>query len=192
VVAEAGTAADAIAAAARERPDVILLEPDLGPEDGLECIRHLRNAAPASRLLVVTGIRDSHVHRQAIRLGAAGVLVKDRGPELLIRAIERVHAGESWLERTTTASLLAELADSLSPGEFSPLAMTISQLTDRERDVIALIAEGLRNRQIAERLNVSEATVRHHLTSIFAKLHVTDRVTLTIFAIRHGLAHPRG
>jgi DNA-binding NarL/FixJ family response regulator len=188
VVAESATAADAVATAVRERPDVILFEPHLGSENDLECIRQLRCAVPESRVLVVTSIRDSQVHLQAIRLGACGVVVKDRNPELLIRAIERVHAGESWVERTTTASLLAELASTLSPTDVSPFAATIGQLTDRERDVIALIAEGFRNRQIAERLNVSEATVRHHLTSIFAKLRVPDRVTLTIFAIRHGIA----
>jgi DNA-binding NarL/FixJ family response regulator len=188
VVAEAGTAEEAVAAATREQPDVILLDLDLGRDSGLTCLPRLREAAPSARVLVLTGIRDTDVHQQAIRLGAVGVLVKDKAPELLIRAIERVHAGEIWLDRTTTTAMLAELAGPRKMSPRDPEQEKVATLTPREREVISLVTKGLRNKQIGERLYISEATVRHHLTSIFAKLEVPDRMALTIYAFRHGLA----
>jgi two-component system nitrate/nitrite response regulator NarL len=184
VVAEAGSALDAIAAAAREQPDIILLDLCLGEDDGLDCLQRLRQAAPHARVLILTALSDPEVHAQAARLGAAGILGKDNPADSLLNAIERVHAGEMWFDQRTTASLLGELASrSKAP---DPNELKIQSLTKREREVIALVTEGLRNKQIATRLRISEATVRHHLTSIFAKLEVADRLGLTIYAFRHG------
>lgn len=187
VVGEAGTTDDAVAAAGREQPDLILLELDLGPDSGLECLRRLRQVAPTARVLVLTGIRNAEMHLQAIRLGAVGVLTKDQAPELLMKAIERVHAGETWLDRTTIATLLAELAHGVKPKPPDPARSQIETLTSREREVVALIAQGLRNKQIGERLHISEPTVRHHLTAVFAKLGVPDRLGLVVHAFRLGL-----
>ena len=188
VVAEAGTADEAVAAAAREQPQVILLDLDLGSDSGLECLPRLHQAAPAARVLVLTGLRDPEIHQQAVRLGAAGVVVKDKAADSLLKAIERVHAGETWLDRVTTANLLAELSRGQRSSVADPDQTRIASLTSREVEVVALITEGLRNKQIADRLHISEATVRHHLTSVFSKLEVPDRLGLTIYAFRHGLA----
>jgi two-component system nitrate/nitrite response regulator NarL len=188
VVAEAASAADAVAGAAREQPDVILLDLDLGRDSGLDCLPRFREVAPNARVLVLTGLRDTELHQQAVRLGAAGVVVKDKAADLLLKAIERVHAGETWLDRITTANLLAELARGVRPRPPDPEETKIASLTAREREVIGLVTEGLRNKEIAERLHISEATIRHHLTSIFSKLEVTDRLGLTIYAFRHGLS----
>lgn len=188
VVAEAGTASEAVAAAASERPDVILLDLDLGADRGLDCLPLLHQAAPDARVLILTGLKDTELHQQAVRLGAAGVVLKDKAAESLLKAIERVHAGESWLDRMTTASLLAELARGARPKAPDPHETKIASLTAREREVIALVTQGLRNQEVADRLHLSEATVRHHLTSIFAKLEVSDRLSLTLFAFRHALA----
>ena len=191
VVAEAGTAADAIAAAGREHPDVILLDLDLGRDNGLDCLPRLRETAPNARILVLTGLQDPEAHQRAVRLGAFGVLTKEKAAESVTKAIERVHAGEIWLDRTLTASLLAELANGARPKPPDPEAAKLASLTSREREVIAVLVEGLHNKAIAERLHLSESTVRHHLTSIFEKLHVTDRLGLTIYAFRNGLAAPK-
>ena len=187
VVSEAGSAADAVTFAARDQPDLILLDLDLGRDNGLDCLPRLREAAPDARVLVLTGIRDTDVHRKAIRSGASGVLLKDQAPELLLRAIERVSAGESWLDRTTTANLLAELAGGAKSPPLDPAQQKIRSLTKREREIIALIAKGLHNKDIGQHLHISEPTVRHHLTSIFAKLEVPDRLGLMVFAFRHEL-----
>ena len=191
VVAEAGTAAEAVAAAGREHPDVILLDLDLGRDNGLDCLSRLRETAPNARILVLTGLPAPEAHQQAGRLGAFGVLTKDKAAESVTKAIERVHAGEIWLDRTLTANLLTELANGARPKRPSPEALKLASLTGRERDVIAALLDGLHNKAIAERLHLSESTVRHHLTSIFEKLHVTDRLSLTIYAFRHGLAPPK-
>ena len=187
IVAEAGTASEALEAAARQHPDVIILDLDLGREKGLDCLPDLRRAAPESRVLVLTGVRDAAAHQQAVRLGAVGILAKEHAPESLLRAVERVHAGESWLDRSTTATLLAELTGQGKSSRVDPEAEKIASLSPREREVIDLVMEGLRNREIAQRLFISEATVRHHLTSIFEKLQVSDRVALTIYAFKHKL-----
>lgn len=187
VVAESSGTDEAVSAASREQPDVILLDLDLGAGSGLDCLPRLREVAPAARVLILTGLRDTELHQQAVRLGAAGVVAKDKAADLLLKAIERVHAGETWLDRMTTASLLAELASGKAKPR-DPEAARIETLTPREREVVSLIATGLRNKQIADRLHISEATVRHHLTSIFSKLEVSDRVGLTIYAFRHDLA----
>ena len=185
VVAEAGTAADAVAAAGREKPDVILLDLDLGSDKGLECLPRLKDAAPNARVLILTGLRDNEVHQQAVRLGASGVILKDKAADSLLKAIECIHAGEPWLDRLMTANLLAELSRGVKPKVPDPHQIKIGSLSGREREVTTLVTEGLHNKEIAERLHISEATVRHHLTSIFSKLGVSDRLGLTIYAFKH-------
>lgn len=188
VVGEAGTCADAVTAATCEQPDVILLDLMLAGESALDCLPELRAAASSACILVLTGVPDSELHRQAVGLGAVGVVLKDKAPETLLKAIERVHAGEVWLERAMVASVLDQMRRGPQPP--NPEAAKIATLTAREREVITLIGQGLRNRQIAERLFISEVTVRHHLTSIYTKLGVSDRLELVIYAYQHGLSRP--
>ena len=188
VVGEAATRPAALTAAAREHPDLILLDLDLGGSSGLDFLPELLAAAPAARVLILTGLRDAEVHRRAVRLGAMGVVVKDKAAEVLLQAIEKVHAGEVWLERTMMAATLRELTRRGTATPHDPEAAKIATLTAREREVIALVGTGLKNRQIAQRLFISETTVRHHLTAVFAKLGVADRLELVIYAYRHGLA----
>jgi two-component system, NarL family, nitrate/nitrite response regulator NarL len=186
VVGEAATHADALALAAREQPHIILLDLDLGGEDGLDLLPNLRAAAGQARVLILTGMRDVNEHRNAIRQGAMGVVLKEQAPDVLLKAIEKVHAGEVWLDRTMLAYVLSEMA----VGGARPVdtnAARIATLTQREREVIGLVGEGLKNKQISDRLSISETTVRHHLTSIFAKLRVESRLELVVFSHRHGL-----
>jgi len=183
VVGEASDRDEAVAVVAREQPDVILLELDLGGCSSLEFFTELVSAARNARALVLTGVDDPEMHRRAVILGSAGVVLKKQASEVLLRAIKRVGLGEVWLDQATVAGLLS--AANKAGGED---AARIGTLTKREHEIILLIGEGLRNKRIAERLFISETTVRHHLTSIFSKLSVSSRLDLVIYAYRHGLA----
>ena len=186
VVGEAANHADALALATREQPDVILLDLALGAENGLDLLPRLLTAAGRARVLILTGVVDVEDHRQAIRRGAMGLVLKEQAPEVLLKAIEKVHAGEVWLDRAMLARVLGEMVSGAAkPANVE--ATQIATLTEREREVIALVGEGLKNKQIGDRLSITETTVRHHLTSIFTKLGVESRLEMVIFAHRHGL-----
>lgn len=188
VVGEAENRRESLAAIANETPDIILLDLDLGDEDGLDLLPDLIAAVPDARIILLTGLRDPELQRRAILLGAMGLVLKQKAADTVIRAIRKVYAGEVWLDRAMIASILNERVNQNTPGEQNVDTARIALLTEREREVIRLIGEGIKNRQIAERMYISEATVRHHLTSIFAKLGVTDRFELVIYAFQHGLA----
>jgi DNA-binding NarL/FixJ family response regulator len=186
VVGEAGQGAEALEIVSCQQPDIILLDLDLCGETATDYIPALLNAAENARLIILTGVRNSELQQHAVRLGAVGLVLKERAATTLLRAIERVYAGEVWLERTMMASVLQRMTRAAQ--RVDPEADKIASLTAREREVITLIGEGLRNRQVADRLFISETTVRHHLTSIYDKLGVADRLELVIYAYRHGLA----
>jgi DNA-binding NarL/FixJ family response regulator len=189
VVGEASDPAEAVVAATRERPDIILLDLDLGATNGLDLLPELRRAAPEARVIVLTGVRDPDIHRRAVRLGAMGLVLKEKAAEELFQAITKVHAGEIWLDTTLVASVLGEVTRLGGGDPSDPEGMKIAALTARERQVVELVGEGIRNFAIADRLCISEATVRHHLTSIYAKLGVVDRLELVLYAFRYGLMH---
>ena len=185
VAGEAATLEEAMQGIPRTRPDVILLDLDLGGISSIDSIPGLMAAGGTDcRIIILTGVRDESAHQQAVEMGAMGVVRKERAPEMLIKAIEKVHAGEMWVDRQLMTNLLAKKKEAQKE---DPEARKISQLTAREREVIAVVAEGLRNREIGKRLFISEITVRHHLSSIFGKLDVKDRFELLIYAYRHGL-----
>lgn len=187
---EAGNRAEALALVAKEQPDIILLDLDLGDDNGMDIITELLAAANHARIIVLTGLRSPEVHRQAVMLGAMGVVPKEKATATLISAIQRVQAGDAWLDPATMAGVLGEMSRAGKAKSHDPEAAKIATLTNREREVITLIGEGLKNKEIADRLFISETTVRHHLTSIFDKLDVNDRVELLIYAYKHALAAP--
>jgi len=187
VVGEAGTKAEALPIAAREQPEIIVLDLCLGEESGLDLIPELMGAAEDAKIIILTGISDPAEHQRAIRLGAMGVVRKETSAEMLLKAIRRVNEGELWLDRHMTANLVVGLRRDLQAPKAPADADKASQLTGREREIVELIGEGLKNKQIADRLCISEATVRHHLTSILRKMEVADRMELLIFAYQHNL-----
>jgi DNA-binding NarL/FixJ family response regulator len=189
VVGEASAREEALAVVARERPAIVLLDLDLAGQSGLDLIPGLLACSPESRILVLTGVRDAGAHQKAVRAGARGVLLKEMAADVLIKAIEKVHAGEAWLNRAMVANVLADLPRP-GRGPDDPEGPRIRSLSGREREVLALIGEALSNKRIAERLNVTETTVRHHLTSIFGTLGVSDRLELLVYAHRHKLVPP--
>lgn len=185
VVAQAGNRIEALERATSARPDVIILDLLLGDDDGLSFLPELCQASPNSRVLVLTGVQNPDSHRRAIRRGAMGIVLKEHAAEQLLKAIMKVHEGEVWIERSMMGSMIQELN---KPTPVDPELTKIESLTDREREVIALVGEGLKNKQVGERLFISETTVTHHLSSVFSKLEVSDRLELIIYAFRHGLA----
>jgi DNA-binding NarL/FixJ family response regulator len=188
VVGEASNRRETLEAIANETPDIILLDLDLGDEQGLDMLPELISTIRDVRVILLTGLRDIDLQRRAILLGAVGLVLKQKAAETVIRAIQKVYAGEVWLDRAMIASILNERVNPSGSHEYDTETPKIALLTEREREVIRLIGEGIKNRQIAERMFISEATVRHHLTSVFAKLGVTDRFELVIYAFQHGLA----
>ena len=185
VVAQAGNKAEALERAANTCPAVIILDLLLGEEDGLSFLPELCEASPESRVLVLTGVQNPDAHRRAIRRGAMGIVLKEHAADQLLKAIMKVNEGEVWIERSMMGSMIQEFN---KPALVDPEVTKIESLTDREREVIALIGEGLKNKQVGERLFISETTVTHHLSSVFSKLEVSDRLELIIYAFRHGLA----
>jgi DNA-binding NarL/FixJ family response regulator len=160
--------------------DVVLVDQDDAPS-----IREVRAQYGDARVLVVTARTDHESSAQLVRDGAHGIVSKARTGEHLVTAIRKVHAGEMWVDRVVATTLIADLQ---RPGrKVDADRARNATLTARERDVVNLVGEGLANKAIAERLSISDNTVRHHLTSIFAKLGVTDRLSLVVYAYRQKL-----
>ena len=188
IVGEAADHSTALTMATQMPLDLVLLALLPGEQTGTQVLADLRLTVPHARLLVLTSEPSPHFHQQAIRLGARGVVHTEQSPETLFAAIAHVHAGDVWLDPTLLAALLDELAPHKKRALQDPEGAKIATLSTREREVIALVGEGLKNKDIAARLFISETTVRHHLTSIFSKLEVADRLELVIYAYRHRLA----
>lgn len=187
IAAMASNAAEALGILAHDTFDLIILNLELGSASALPFIPELRQAASGARILALTATRDTASHQKAVELGAMGVVLKDDAADLLINAIEKVHLGEVWLDRLSQGAVIWKLTTQ-EKAPLDPELEKIASLTQREREVIALIAEGLKNKQIGQRLFISHTTVTHHLSSIYAKLGVADRLELLIFAFAHKLA----
>jgi DNA-binding NarL/FixJ family response regulator len=183
VIGEAGDPEEALALAAREQPDVVLLDIDLAGDSGLDILAALQASAPKSDIIVLTGMRDPGLQARALRSGARGFVQKDQHGELVLQAIQKVREGEVWFDRSTIGAAVSRLMSGESAEEEQ-----LGTLTAREIDITRLVGEGLKNDAIAERLFISEKTVRNHLTVIFDKVGVRDRLHLAIYSYRRGLA----
>lgn len=190
VVGEASSASEIVNNGANVPPDIILLDLDLGHENGADFVGDLiRKLAPA-RILVLTATSDVELHVRAVTCGASGVVIKEQAPETLVKAIHSVHAGEAWLGRSLTSVVLNRMSKAHTPPKPDPEAAKMDRLTPREKEVMSLIVEGLPGDRIARQLRISEGTVRNHLTSILAKLELSNRFELAVFAFRHGFHVP--
>jgi len=184
LVGEANTCEEAVRFAASERPDIILVDLDLRA-DAFRCVEELLSAAPGGRVIALSDRTRAADHHVLVELGATGLVLKSERPEVLIKAIRKVHAGEVWLDRTNTAEVISRLVRHRRSEDLEVAKM--ATLTRREHEIIRLVGEGLKNGAIAQRLFVSEATVRNHLTSILSKLGLSDRFELAVYAFRQGL-----
>ncbi len=180
VVAEAGDGREAVEAAARLRPDVILMDLVMPRLDGVAAMRELRVIVPDTRVIVLTSFLDDDKLLPAVRAGAAGYLLKNARPEELVRAVHTAHAGEALLDPVVAARLVETLA---ADGGAEPL----DRLTPREREVLVLIGRGFPNKLIARELGLAEKTVKTHVGHVLAKLGVTDRTQAAVAAVRAGL-----
>jgi len=188
VLGEAADGAEAVTAARRLRPDVTLMDVRMPRLDGIAATRRLAaEDPPVTRVVVLTTFDvDSHVY-DALRAGASGFLLKNAPPEELVQAIRLVAAGGALLDPAVTRRVIEEFARSPAPGPAPP---ALNGLTEREREVLQLIAQGLSNAEVAATLVVSEATAKTHVARILAKLHLRDRVQAVVFAYEHGLVRP--
>ncbi|GGU05667.1 response regulator [Actinomadura citrea] len=188
-VGEAGTGAEAVELAGRERPDVVLMDVRMPEMDGIEATQRICAGIPGVRVLILTTFDlDTYVY-SALRAGASGFLLKDTPPADLLSAIRVVASGESLLAPSVTRRLIAEFVR--RPGPAQPPPTGLAALTDREREVLTLIARGLSNTELAEHLHLSPATVKTHIGHLLAKLHARDRAQLVITAYETGLVRAR-
>jgi DNA-binding NarL/FixJ family response regulator len=180
VVGEASDGAEGVARAEELRPDVVLMDIKMPGTDGIEALRTLRDLQNPARVLIVTSFTEQRTVVPALRAGAAGYVYKDVDPEALAGAIRSVHAGHVLLQPEVAGALLAQD----NPGGGQGRGTT---LTEREREVLTLIADGRSNREIARALVLSEKTVKTHVSNILMKLDLADRTQAALWAVRHGI-----
>jgi len=186
VVAEAADGRQAVREAAAHHPDVVLLDIYMPVHDGLGAIAPLRALDPAPRVLMLTTFGTDDNVLTALRAGAAGFLLKDEGPEELIRAVRAAAAGDSVLSPQVTGAVVARMIQGFRPA--SPeLDARIGRLTDRERQVLTVIGEGLSNQDIADRLGITLGTVKSHVEAVLGKTGASGRVQAALLAHRCGL-----
>ena len=182
VVGEAGNGREAVSGIDSTRPDVILMDLVMPEMDGIEAIQQVVARRPQARILVLTSFATDDKVFPAIKAGALGYLLKDSEPRDVVDAIRQVYRGESSLHPRIARKLMQELS---RPPDKPP---TPDPLTEREMEVLCLVAQGKSNREIADELTVTEGTVRVHVSSILSKLHLASRTQATLYALREGLA----
>ncbi len=192
VVGEAIDGMEAIDKAVQLDPDIILMELKLPRVDGLTVIRSIHTRAPRSKVILFTSNDHKDEFVDAMKLGCSGVLLKEGPLGLIEKSILKVNAGEIWLDSNTTAAVIRQFSSPVS-AEGSSSAPNgkanreRTQLSQREREIIVLIAQGYKNKEIAEKMFITEQTVKNHLHNVFDKLGVSDRLELALYAIHNSL-----
>lgn len=187
VVGEAGNNGDGLKTVSSLKPNIILLRLNLEGPLNFDIIPGLIKVSKHARLILVTGTQESKVLHKAVDCGVVGVVNTTQAPDTLIKAIQKVNAGEVWLERSMIADIISRRSRNQPPISLSAEMGSINKLSDREKQIIRLIGKGAKNKDISVELCISETTVRHHLTSIYNKLGVSDRLELLVFAHRNGM-----
>ncbi len=190
VVGEAGDGREVLERLQELDPDVLLLDLKMPHLDGLAALSVLQQQNNRTKVIVLTASDDKNEFVQAMKLGCSGIVLKQTAPELIVKSIRKVNGGEIWLDSHTTAAVMRQFA---SPGESGgPVnggtkTRERSPLSQREREIVQLVAQGFKNKEMAEKMFISEQTVKNHLHNIFDKLGVSDRLELALYAIHKGL-----
>jgi len=191
VVGEAGDGRGVLDVVHETNPDVLLLDLRMPNLDGLGALQTLQQTNKRTRVIILTASEDKNEFVQAMKLGCSGIVLKQTAPDLIVKSIRKVFAGEIWLDSHTTAAVMRQFA---APGaDLTPAnnggakGRERSPLSTREREIVALVAQGYKNKEMAEKMFISEQTVKNHLHNIFDKLGVSDRLELALYAIHKGL-----
>lgn len=182
LIGEARNGTEAVEKVISLRPDVILLDLQMPQKSGVEAITEIKAAVPEARILVLTSFAADEDVFPAIKAGALGYLLKDSSPQELLKAIRNVYDGRLSLDPAVAQKVVQELRQPIKP------PLTEEPLTQREVDILKLVAQGQTNQEIADRLVVSERTVRAHVSNILAKLHLANRTQAALYALRKGIA----
>lgn len=185
VVGKAQDGWEAVAMAEKKQPDLVLMDLKMPGMNGIEATRQIRARYPAIKVLVLTTYDDDEWLFDAIHAGASGYLLKDTPRDGLVKAVKETVAGKSFIDPGVAGKLLSRVAGR----QTQPATLITDKLTEREVDVLRLLARGLTNAEIAERLYLSEGTVRNYVSTIFAKLEVSDRTQAALIAVQHGLGN---
>lgn len=183
IVGEASNGNECIRLLNKLKPDILLLDLRMPEKDGLAVLEEVNFDSIPTRVIVVTAAEDDRDVVRAMRLGARGVVLKQSASDLLLKSIRKVHDGEIWLDNRMTAEVIDAFKRSAESGQRRDKPL----LSDREKEIVQLVAQGFRNREIGEKLFISEQTVKNHLHNIFDKLGVSDRLELALYAIHHRL-----
>lgn len=191
IIAEASDGLDAIDKTVQFDPDVVLMDLKLPKVDGLTVLRSLQTRAPRSKILLYASSDNKDDFVEAMKLGCSGILLKEASTALLEKSILKVREGEIWLDSNTTAAVIRQFASPTdappSPSNGGKPMRERAQLSQREREIIVLIAQGYKNKEIAEKMFITEQTVKNHLHNVFDKLGVSDRLELALYAIHNSL-----
>ena len=189
VVAQASDGRQVLDVLQQHDPDILLLDLKMPGLDGLATLQRLQAARNKTRVIVLTASDDKNEFVQAMKLGCSGIVLKQTAPDLIVKSIRKVNSGEIWLDSNTTAAVMRQFSTGLegSGGQNGAKGRERSPLSAREREIVALVAQGYKNKEMAEKMFISEQTVKNHLHNIFDKLGVSDRLELALYAIHKGL-----
>jgi two-component system, NarL family, nitrate/nitrite response regulator NarL len=183
IVGEASNGVECVKMLAKLKPDILLLDLRMPEKDGLGVLEEVNFDSLPTRVIVLTAAEDDRDVVRAMRLGARGVVLKQSASDLILKSIRKVADGEIWLDNRMTAEVIDAFKKSSESGQRREKPL----LSDREKEIVQLVAQGFRNREIGEKLFISEQTVKNHLHNIFDKLGVSDRLELALYAIHHLL-----
>jgi two-component system, NarL family, response regulator DegU len=190
VVAEGGNGNEALRLVENHHPDVLVLDVNLPDKNGIEVTRQLQSLNSSSAILILTAHDNAQLIFELLENGAIGYVLKDEALETLANAVRAAASGKSWLSPTIASQVVQRLAKQPTHSVQETLSPPTSEnLTQRELEILCLLAEGLDNTAIAERLTLTKRTVQNHISSIYGKLGVTSRTEAMLYALRHGLAH---
>jgi NarL family two-component system response regulator LiaR len=191
VVGEAANGLEAVELARKTQPDIVLLDLVMPEMDGLHATPKIIECSPHTRVIILTSFGEEDKVLPAIRAGAQGYLLKDIPPNELVQAVHEAYLGKVQLHPDVAKKIMMALATKQEPTANRITTNSEEGLTEREQEVLRLIADGMNNREIAEKLFISEKTVKTHVSNLLSKLHLEDRTQAAIYALRHGLAADR-